>query len=89
MEKPATSLHDDVCLVSEERHERVPHSGSAHLDSVVGVVACARCVEMATKASGWFGMPLTGGMGELRALCGSLCSTWKDFDYRAGESKER
>ena len=41
-----TSMLDDVFLGSNERHERTLQYASAHLDSLVGLVASARGVEM-------------------------------------------
>ena len=40
-EMAAASLHDCVALDSEERHERAADCSSAHLRSLVGVVAGA------------------------------------------------
>ena len=50
-EMAAASLHNDVLLDSEERHERASHCASAYDDSLVGRIATAGGLEMATKVS--------------------------------------
>ena len=50
-EMAATSLHNDVLLDSEKRHVRASHRASACDDSLVGSLASARGLDMATQVS--------------------------------------
>ena len=45
----AGSLHNDIFLDSEERHERASYCAEARDDSLVGSLAGARGCELTTK----------------------------------------
>ena len=67
-EMAAASLHNDVFLDSEERHERASHCASVCDDTFVLSSASARGLEMATGIV-WSGMPR---MSVEEAHCGDL-----------------
>ena len=50
-EMAATSLHNDVFLDFEKCHERAARCAHAHDHSLVGSIASAKGLEMATKVS--------------------------------------
>ena len=68
----ATSLHNDVLLNPEERHERASHCAYANGDSFVGSAASGRGCEMANKHIVLSGVPRMVAMEELSALCGQF-----------------
>ena len=86
----AASLHDDVLLDSEERHERAPPCAYAYDDSLVGSPAGTRGCGIAAQVSRLSGMPQVDVMEELSALCGGPCWQQKDSITTQGKKiKER
>ena len=75
-EMAAASVHHDVLLYSQERHERVSHCASAD-DSLVEPCERQR-LRVGSTNFVLSGMPRMDGMEELSALCGRPCWRWKD-----------
>ena len=76
---------DDVFLDSEERYARAATCSSAHLDSLVGVVACASGVGMAGKTSCWVDCCLWAKWMSRAHCVGDIGRHGKICGFQAGE----
>ena len=83
----AASLHDDVLLDSEERHERAPPCAYAYDDSLVGSAASARGYGIAAQVSCWW--DATGGRngGAERTVWGTVLEMER-FNNHAGKEDQ-